>query len=72
MFDNKSISIPCPGCGQKTSKTIAWIKANDNFICDGCGRPITIKAEELLSGLEEAKKAIADFKRNLRGIGKRR
>ncbi|GAJ91052.1 hypothetical protein RRH01S_01_05230 [Rhizobium rhizogenes NBRC 13257] len=64
--------MPCPNCGHKTKKSIAWLKSNDKFSCDGCGRGITVQADELFAGIKETEKSIADLKKNLSRIGKRR
>jgi hypothetical protein len=70
MFDSVEIGIPCPKCGQKTQKTIAWIKANDTFACDGCAAIIRIDRDELLRGLNEIDKSVDDLKRQIRNLSK--
>ena len=70
MFDNVEIGIPCPKCGHKTQKTIAWIKANDTFSCDGCAAVIHLEHDELLRGLGEVDKSFDDLKRKIRELSK--
>nr|WP_314094226.1 hypothetical protein [uncultured Shinella sp.] len=72
MFDSKKIAVPCPKCGNKTEKTIGWVKSHDSFACGGCGETISIDKEKLLSGLDEAEKSIAKFRKSIARIGKRR
>ena len=72
MFDKQEIGIPCPRCGAKTKKSIAWIKANDAFACDGCGSTIDVEAEKLLSGVKVAEQAVANFRKSIGKLGKRR
>lgn len=69
IFDKGVLGIPCPACGHKTKKTIAWIKANEQMICDGCGRTVTLECEKLIEGINQANCAIAGL---LKGKGKRR
>ncbi len=70
MFDARTITIPCPNCGQQTDKTIGWIKNHDDFICPGCDRTLTLDKEDLLSGLDAAQKALDGLTKSLGG-GKR-
>jgi hypothetical protein len=57
LDDDLVIGIPCPGCGEKTAKTIRWLKANDHFIC-GCAAVVTVDSTKLAAGLEDAKRRI--------------
>lgn len=72
MFDKAEIGIPCPGCGHKNPKTVAWIKTHDEMVCRGCGESVRIEADELIAGLKKADKAVADFRKSLRSFGKKR
>lgn len=71
MFEKAEIGIPCPKCGHKTDKTIAWIKANDEVTCGGCGSTIHLERENLLAGLDKVDKSIAKFRKSLGRLGKR-
>ncbi|WKW51891.1 hypothetical protein [Rhodomicrobium lacus] len=62
------LDIPCPGCGAKNAHSIGWIKENDHFIC-ACGARVNIDKAGLLSGIEEAERALNDFQRSLRQMG---
>ena len=70
MFGDASISIPCGNCGHKTTKEISWLKTHRSFICR-CGTQILLDRKDFLSGIKSADKALADFKRRIRKIGKR-
>ncbi len=72
MFEDATINIPCPGCGQKNPKRIGELGAHDHIVCVGCGRDIEIDATKLLAGVKKADKTMADFRRTLRGRAKRR
>jgi DNA-directed RNA polymerase subunit RPC12/RpoP len=72
MFEKAEIGIPCPKCSHKTNKTIAWIKANDQVACGGCGSTIHLESEKLLSGLKEAEKSMAKLRKTMGSLGKRR
>ncbi|CDM59914.1 hypothetical protein LPU83_pLPU83a_0073 (plasmid) [Rhizobium favelukesii] len=65
MFEDVEINIPCPGCGQKTKKSVAWLKANKQFTCDGCSNAVTVDAEKLFAGIKKADKTLADFRKKL-------
>lgn len=72
LFDDQSIEIPCSGCGEKAKKTIAWIRANDRYVCAGCGVEIILERDKLLAGLDQANERIAKLMRDLPGsFGKR-
>lgn len=58
VFDDQTIDIPCPNCGAKAKKSVAWIRRHDEITCAGCGAAITLKADELIRGLDEAQRAL--------------
>ncbi len=31
------IEVPCPNCGTKTKKALAWLRDNHEFVCRNCG-----------------------------------
>ena len=72
MFEKQKLGLPCPKCGHKTEKTVAWIKAHDDFTCAGCGSVVTMEKKQLLAGIQEAEKSVAKFRKSLGGLGKRR
>lgn len=68
-LDTQSVDIPCPQCGEKTAKTVAWLKTETEFACDGCGATVSVNADEFRAGLKSVEDALA---RLGRGLGKRR
>jgi hypothetical protein len=40
--DSNKVLVPCLGCGHNTTKTIARLRNNVEFVCDGCGRAILL------------------------------
>lgn len=54
MADSPTLKIPCPNCGQKVSNSLAWLKANDQFTCMGCGRTVEVDSADHLKGLDAA------------------
>ena len=63
-LDNKSISFPCPKCGQKHEKTIGWLKANAELTC-GCGVNIGLKTDELIKAVEQVEAQLATIPRKI-------
>jgi hypothetical protein len=68
MFEKAEIPIPCD-CGRKTKKTVAWLKTHKDFTC-GCGRRIEVDASQFNREMKKVDKAIDDFKRSLRRLGR--
>jgi transcription initiation factor IIE alpha subunit len=71
MFEKQTLGLPCPKCGHKTEKTVAWIKAHDDFTCEGCNSVVRMEKEKLLSGIKQAEDSIAKLRKKLSRIGKR-
>lgn len=65
-FDTQALDIPCPSCGQKTAKTVAWLKARDEFACPACGRVIQIDAAEFRATLQKVEQGLAKIGRSFR------
>jgi transposase-like protein len=42
-LDRHSFDVACPGCKIKNPKTLGWLKAHNQFICEGCGKNIDIE-----------------------------
>ncbi|WP_367354173.1 hypothetical protein [Agrobacterium pusense] len=72
MFEKQTLGLPCPKCGHKTEKTVAWIKSHDDFTCGGCGSTVRMEKEELLAGLKKIDDSVAKLRKSLGRIGKRR
>ncbi len=61
MNEDATVPIPCPACGQKTEKSLGWLKANDHFTC-GCGTTVNVNGEEFVGKIESA---IDELKRRI-------
>ncbi len=70
MFEEATIDIPCRKCGHQTPKTIAWLKANSEFDCRGCGSHIFLEnVEELIATLDETEDAVLTLSKDAPGEG---
>lgn len=69
MFDKAEIEIPCPKCRRKTAKTVAWLNQNSAFTCL-CGTRIELDTSEFRREMQKANKAVADFKKSLKRLGR--
>jgi transcription elongation factor Elf1 len=58
FLDDKEISFKCPKCSHQLKKTVGWLKANADMICEGCGVTIKLNTEQLARGAEDAQKAL--------------
>ncbi len=65
MFDNEEIYIPCPGCGHEISKTVDWVKTNDELSCKRCGSVIELENERHLLIIEHVTQSITKLRRSL-------
>lgn len=70
MFENQTIGVTCPKCGNQIEQTIGWLKTNDKVACPGCRSELVIDSEKLFSGIEKAEKAVSKFRKSIRNIGK--
>lgn len=61
MFEDKSVSIPCPKCGHKTDQTIGWLKRHDHFTCSGCGSSIKLDSNQFRTGISDVENSIRDM-----------
>lgn len=64
-LDAQSVDIPCPQCGQKTAKSVGWLKTQSEFACAGCGQTIHVAAEEFRAGIKSVEDALARLGRSL-------
>lgn len=65
IFDNQTLPLPCPNCGNQQHKTVAWIKANDTLHCP-CGTEIRLDREQLLDGLRSVENRLKDLQNAFR------
>lgn len=71
IFDDRKIDVPCPQCRHKNSKALGWLRNNTKLVCGGCNVAITLDNEKLVSGLDEADKAMEGFRRTIANFGKK-
>ena len=64
FFDDKELPLPCPKCENKTTATLGWIKAHDEFTCASCGAVVAFDKDE-------AMREIADLEAELRKLTNR-
>ncbi|WP_319636859.1 YnfU family zinc-binding protein [Brucella sp. MAB-22] len=69
MFENQTIGVTCPKCGNQIEQTIGWLKSNDNVTCPGCCSDFIINSEKFFAGIEKAEEAIAKFGKSIRDRG---
>ncbi len=48
FFDEHTVGFACAACGQKTEKTVGWLKANDTFPCPQCGQRVAVEGRQFL------------------------
>lgn len=70
ILDDQTIDFPCPKCGHKHRKTVAWLKANRHLTCSRCAANIAIDNSNFVSGIQKVDKAMDDLRRTLRSLGK--
>jgi hypothetical protein len=64
VFDSECLAIPCPGCGQKHPRSIAWIKANSRIDCP-CGTIVKLDKTEFVHKVREVERALAALPRTV-------
>ncbi|MDB5429593.1 MAG: hypothetical protein JWP35_709 [Caulobacter sp.] len=64
MFENATLDLPCPGCGKKHPRTVAWLKAHTEIACD-CGAKIELDSANLHRGMAEAERKLKAFTKKI-------
>ena len=66
MFDG-DLDITCPECKHKTPIAVREIESNPHpsLLCGGCGKTISINANDFREKLGEVRKSIDDFKKTI-------
>ncbi|MDX0408504.1 hypothetical protein GOL30_33000 [Sinorhizobium medicae] len=79
MLNSEEIDIPCPECGHEASKTVDWVKANDELSCRRCGSVINLENERpfliiahVTRRIAKLRRSLAKFRNNARGGAKKR
>ena len=60
FFDDREIAISCRKCGRDTRKSIAWVKANEQFTCV-CGTNFALDDDEFVRGLADIEASIGSM-----------
>jgi len=68
FLDAHILELPCPGYGAKSPQPIAWLKANDHFVCS-CGARVDLEKSNFMTGMEEVDRSFVDFERTIRQLG---
>jgi transposase-like protein len=63
MFDDMSVEIECPKCGDKTECEIGRLKSNQEFVCRTCEGTFHINAAGLSSDRDTAGESVDYFLR---------
>jgi len=71
MFENETVEIICPNCGNKTQENVGRLKIN-NYICPSCGATgdtskLTRDLEEVDDLAEKLRSEFARAKKTLEG-----
>lgn len=67
--DNACFEITCPSCGQKTEKSLAWLKEDGNFTCPACGTSVQFDGPALLNEMQpDLSEGIAKLRRQIAEI----
>ncbi len=66
IFDDQTLDIPCPHCGQKSTERVARLKENPTLTCTGCGNHIKIDADELRNATDALQKQLDAIFRGLK------
>ncbi len=69
-IDSHTVSIPCPGCGEKIEETLGRLKDDAHLVCTSCGQKVFVDAEKFRAGIAAAEKAMDEFRRTLGKLGK--
>ena len=79
MYDSEEIDIPCPECGHEVSKTVDWVKMNDELSCGRCGSVIDLENERhfliiahVTQRIAKLRRSLARFRYNARGGTRKR
>lgn len=68
MPEMNVIEILCDQCGDKSSKTIHWIRNNDSLRCD-CGTSIVLDAVFFKTQIERVERNFDAFQQAVKGGG---
>lgn len=61
IFDNDTLSVPCPACGKETEQPVGYRKRSPDLTCDGCGATFKVEGEALGADLDSAVQGFEDM-----------
>jgi hypothetical protein len=68
ISDDLEVDLPCE-CGKKNIKTVGWIKANEQLVCESCGRVTLLDPDKSLQSITnveiEGAEMLDDLERSL-------
>lgn len=59
-IDHVKIEIPCERCGNKTKKTVGWVRTHSQLTCR-CGMNIVFDADQFKGEIARAEKSFAEL-----------
>ncbi len=74
MFEDETVDIACPNCGQKNSILVRDFEASAeaHISCHHCGVMVKVEAEEFQRRLVLLRKELEEIQREARRAGKSR
>lgn len=61
LLETVEAEVVCGQCGNKTKRTIAWLKTNDTYDCPVCGAATDLRTEEWTAKIQGYIDACNDF-----------
>jgi predicted RNA-binding Zn-ribbon protein involved in translation (DUF1610 family) len=61
IVDDQPLSIPCPNCGHKITKTIGWCRGNGKLACAECDFIACLDTRQVQQELAKVDQALSDF-----------
>ena len=68
-LDDSEIDLQCPQCAKTFTKSLGWLKANDNLLCD-CGITIVFDKKEFTGPISEAQKSLDNLEKQFLAFGR--
>ena len=67
-LDRDTFVVACPGCRIKNPKTLGWLKAHNQFICEGCGKNINIDKSHFAALMHQIDTAFWNLAKTIRDL----
>lgn len=65
VFDDQTIDVPCPECGQEVAASVRQLKRSPTLRCAN-GHSFDVDAKQLVRDLDQVEKALANFGKGLK------